>query len=255
MKKITACIGAVLAVIGCSAFAFQGMAVRFSHWDEFKNIEHVAVEDISQKNYDISDDWQEYSMNGISFTAPSGLEYDEDDGCYTDVLSTDEKYRGNANARNIYIFGGELSQLGENSFRPLKDLVDAVEGLTTPDELKDLCDWSGREYPQDGIDFVLLGADLNMDDFNIHSYKNAKTFFEIGNELANWGNLGSVRHYKLNTDRRKAYVVQTVRKEPLDFDPFASIRLLDSDGREAHLNVSTGNEEYDMTVISTVKLN
>ncbi len=115
--------------------------------------------------------------------------------------------------------------------------------------------YKGREYPQDGIDFVLLGADLNMDDFNIHSYKNAKTFFEIGNELANWGNLGSVRHYKLNTDRRKAYVVQTVRKEPLDFDPFASIRLLDSDGREAHLNVSTGNEEYDMAVISTVKLN
>ena len=255
MKKITACIGAILVVLGCSAFAFQGMAVRFSHWDEFKNIEHVAVEDISQKNYDIPDDWQEYSMNGISFTAPSGLEYDENDGCYTDVLSTDEKYRSNANARNIYIFGGELSQLGEDSFRPLKDLGDAVEGLTTPDELKDLCDWSGREYPQDGIDFVLLGADLNMDDFNIHSYKNAKTFFEIGDELANWGNLGSVRHYKLNTDRCKAYVVQIVRKEPLNFDPFASIRLLDSDGREAHLNVSTGNEEYDMAVISTVKLN
>ena len=42
MKKITACIGAILAVLGCSAFAFQGMAVRFSHWDEFKNIEQAA---------------------------------------------------------------------------------------------------------------------------------------------------------------------------------------------------------------------
>lgn len=253
MKKILIGICAALAVLGGTAFAFQGMAVRLAHWDEFKLIEHNEAADISQKTYDIPDDWQEYELKGIRFKAPSGLEYDENDGCYTDILSSDENYRNGTTARNIGIFAETVN--GNGDFMPLADMDKLLaEFDISADDLRSFCDWSGRAYPQDGIDFWLMGADLNMDDFNIHSYKNARTFFKIGEEMANWGTLGSARSYKRNTDQYKAFVYQAVRKEPLEFEPFATMRLLDKSGNEAFFSAATGNEEQDMAIVSTVKL-
>lgn len=140
MKKknisIAAAAAAVIVIAAGIAYG-SGVPTKLKYWDEYKKTEDIDVMELSDVSIDIPDDWQDYklrklvywdnnndyeivnqpdesfsvpddcesySITDISFKAPACLVYDENDRCFTDVLSTDEAYKKDPTVRKMYFF-------------------------------------------------------------------------------------------------------------------------------------------------------
>ena len=320
-KHISIAAAAAAVIVTAAGIAYgSGVPTKLKYWDEYKKTEDIDVMELSCVSIDIPDDWQDYklrklvywdnnndyeivnqpdesfsvpddcesySITDISFKAPAGLVYDENDRCFTDVLSTDEAYKKDPTVRKMYFFGGTFGELG---FTPMECVHMSLMDLKVDEnEVNSLAKALGKERVKDGIDVYLVGAELGTSDFNAKTYRNAETFFKLGGELAGWGFGEHIRHYSVKNDDYKAFITQCLDNVPLsdesfkamhlltwdksfhnesretieynshvdtkNFNSLSAMHLLTNDHTDAIVNVSANDPETELAVLSTVKVN
>ena len=320
MKKKKIIIASALTVLAAGIAYAAGFPVKLMYWDEYKQTENIDVKNLTDETINIPDDWQEYELRtlmyyntkkqtyerihqpdetfdvphycesytvtDIGFKAPAGLVYDENDNCFTDVLSTDEAYKKDPTVRKVYIFGGSFDELG---FTPMECVhLSLIDLHVDEDKVNSLAKALGKGHVEDGVDVYLVGAELGTSDFNFRTYHNAETFFKLGGELAGWGFSEHIRHYSFENDSYKAAITQCLDNVPLadesftamrlltwdksfhsgnrtdlrynpnvdpkNFSSFAAMHLLIPGSTDAVINLSTSNAETDLAVLSTVRV-
>ncbi len=182
MKKILGILFfLIIAAIGVCAYFFPGLPYYFKIRHEFSETGSIWYH-VPEKLPELgSDSYDLYSSLGVRLTAWEGME----------PVHTEEKDTVMWGSKDTKLFVSICQEtLGENS-----DFLD-MTGID-PEDLDTYCKKAQKTTPGNKCEFVRLAAMLTMDDFDIHSAQNAKTFYKImtcKNDLIN-GEPGSLRFY------------------------------------------------------------
>lgn len=155
----------IVAAFGVCAYFFPGLPYYYKTKHEFRETGSIWYElpdklpELSSDSYDL------YSSLGLRITAWKDME----------PVHTEEKDAVMWGSKDTNLFVSVCQDtLGENY-----DFLD-MTGID-PEDLENYCKKAQRSTPQNKGEFVRLAAMLTMDDIDLHSSRNAKTFYKIMN--------------------------------------------------------------------------
>ena len=152
----------VIAGLGICAYFFPGLPYYYKCKHDFITTDSIWY-DIPGDIPKLGENYDTYSSLGVRITAWEGME----------PVRTDEKDSVMWGNKDTNLFVSVYSDtLGDNY-----DFLD-MTGID-PEDLNAYCKKMHKTPPENKYEFVRLAAMLTMDDFDIHSRKNAKTFYKI----------------------------------------------------------------------------
>ena len=165
MKKILGILFfVIIAALGVCAYFFPGLPYYFKTKQEFSETGSIWY-DIPQNLPELSKGYDLYSSLGVRITAWEGME----------PVRTDEKDSVMWGSKDTNLFVSVcVNTLGEND-----DFLD-MTGID-PEDLENYCLKKHKTPPDNKCEFVRLATTLTMNDIDIHSSRNAKTFYKIMN--------------------------------------------------------------------------
>ena len=152
----------VIIAAGVCAYIFPGTPYYYKCTHELhltENIWESTPTDVKP----LPEDYENYDGFGIRITAWGDMKL---------RLTKDEKTAIWSNEDNSHLICIAQECISEN-----EDFLD-MTGLTH-DDLNAYCIQTEKTTPESKYEFVKLMASLTMDDFDIHNYKNSKTFYKI----------------------------------------------------------------------------
>jgi hypothetical protein len=152
----------VIIAAGVCAYIFPGTPYYYKCTHELHitdNIWEKAPEGLPK----LSEGFADFSSMGVRITAWNDME----------TVNTGSKenvtWQNDNGSHSVSI---SVEHLSEND-----DFLDRT-GIT-PEELDQYCKNAEKTTPENKYEFVKLFASLTMDDFDIHNFKNSKTFYKL----------------------------------------------------------------------------
>ena len=226
MKKIIAVIILLIAAAAGFAFALQGYPWKSKIEKEYGGIHTVPTEEIDAMT-SRPDGWSTYRASGIKFYAPEGLKYDEANYCYysdDNSLSITIAPDGSANSEYVDNFLAEMD--------------------ITSKEMKHFCEKSDIDYPANLYDLFRIQTSLSEDNFNIHNYKAAHTFYKLMGDSS----MGNSNIYFIKSSSYKGFIMHAAIGQS-GFDAAVSASwLFENNGSFYHINVVSPDEKQNLEI-------
>ena len=152
----------IFIAAGVCAYIFPGTPYYYKCTHDFEITDSIW-NDIPNDLPKLSDDYADFSTLGIRITAWNDMEVRH---------TNDEKNVIWANEDNSHMVCVNQERINEN-----EDFLD-MTGINHND-LAAYCKSAEKTTPESEYEFTKLTASLTIKDFDIHNYKNSKTFYKI----------------------------------------------------------------------------
>lgn len=210
----------VIAAICICAYFFPGLPYYYKCRHDFITTESIW-QDIPKDLPSLKEGYDTYSTHGIRITAWENME----------PVRTDEKNSVMWGNKDTNLFVSVYTDtLGENY-----DFLD-MTGIDHKD-LEAYCKEMHKTPPENKCEFLRLAAMLTMDDFDVHSMKNAKTFYKImscKNEIISESS-NTVRFYPVDGIGYRGFLLTTDTPE----------------GQVSAINIYPENDKHHRYIIAT----
>lgn len=152
----------IIIAAGVCAYLFPGTPYYYKCTHELDLTENIWENTPPNVN-PLPEDYENYDGFGVRITAWNDMRSD---------LSGDKDQLIWKNADDTHSISIVTEKLNENS-----DFLDRT-GITK-EALDKYCKAAEKTTPENAYEFVKLVTSLTMDDFDIHNFKNAKTFYQL----------------------------------------------------------------------------
>ena len=163
MKKILGILFLLIIIAaGVCAYFFPGIPYYYKCTHEFE-VRDSIWEELPKDLPELSEGYADFSTLGVRITAWNDMEAQR---------TPDDNTVTWANEDESHVITVYQERVNESS-----DFLD-MTGIDH-DDLDAYCKDAEKTTPESKYEFVKLMASLTMDDFDIHNYKNSKTFYKI----------------------------------------------------------------------------
>lgn len=186
----------ILIAAGVCAYFFPGIPYYYKCTHELEMTDNIW-EDIPKDLPKLSEGYADFSTMGIRITAWNDMEAQR---------TNDENNVTWANKDESHYVTVYSERINEND-----DFLD-MTGISH-DDLAAYCKSAEKTVPETKYEFVKLMASITMNDFDIHSYKNSKTFYRImklKSEDLYFGKEFPVKFYPVDGVGYRGYLVSAV---------------------------------------------
>ncbi|MCR4795942.1 MULTISPECIES: hypothetical protein [Ruminococcus] len=244
MKKILGILFLLIIVAaGVCAYFFPGIPYYYKCTHELE-IRDSIWEELPKDLPKLSEGYADFSTMGVRITAWNDMEAQR---------AADDNAVTWANEDKSHMINISQERINESS-----DFLD-MTGITH-DDLDAYCKDAEKTTPESKYEFVKLMASLTMDDFDIHNYKNSKTFYRIMKLKSDdfyFGKEFPVKFYPVDGVGYRGYLLSSVEPDgDHGYAKFAVINIYPEKDKKTRyiIDISVTDWNEVLAIANSIKL-